>query len=107
MARGSSAWHSIVTAELKKVGKGAKPKERGEAMKRASRIYHGKKLMSNPGPAKGNIIKMGLIAAAAFVGLKVLGNAQASAAPATGGGCSKCSAGATTGTSNGSCALKV
>ena len=94
MARGSSAWHNVLMTELKKLPKSAKPRERGQAFKRASRIYHGKKLMSNPGSANKGLITLGIVAVAAFVGLKLLSGAKTPAPTTNGGGCKSCAASA-------------
>lgn len=63
-----SAWHAISTAELRKVGRHASTRERGNALKRASAIYRGATVRSNP--SGGSMLKLGLIGAAAYLGYK-------------------------------------
>lgn len=43
-----ATWKQIFAAEQRKLPKGATPKERGEATKRAARIYHGQGIKTNP-----------------------------------------------------------
>ena len=60
------SWKSISTAELRKLDRNASPRERGDALKRASAIYRGAPVRTNPSGG-GGIVKLGLLAGAEFL----------------------------------------
>ena len=59
-----SRWREILIAEQRKLPRGATFKQRGEATKRASRIYRGQELRQNPEGKQ--LVKYGLIAAGVY-----------------------------------------
>ncbi len=77
-----ASWRDVFTTEQRKLPRGATPKERGQATIRASRIYHGRQLQSNPDGKQ--LAKAGLIAAAAYLAYTMLNKPPVAAAPAVG-----------------------
>ncbi len=74
-----ASWREVFTAEQRKLPTGASPKERGEATRRASRIYRGHQLRSNPDGKQ--LAKAGLIAAAVYLAYTMLNKPPVASAP--------------------------
>lgn len=70
----AGSWTAIKHKHLSRLPKNARPSERGQALKDASREYRGLSVLSNP---SGNqVVKWGLILGALYVGLKYLQGKQ-------------------------------
>lgn len=71
-------WQTIVSDVLKSAT--AAERGSGEAMRRASDIYHGRSTRSNP-PSRLPLLKLAIIAGAGYAGYTLYKKQQAAAAP--------------------------